>query len=350
MPETAQQISEKPEVRKELARTTGEKKPGEKVKARGTDKFWFVTHALLLIGCGILYFFLGSKLIPLSPSHFDLTRRIIRAVALIVVVLAIAKAISVYALGRIEDAAIRFTLQRVEHLLVALLIALVAVSIIFVNWYAALTALGVGSIIIGLAVQTPMKSFIAWIYILIREPFRVGDRIKIDDATGDVIDVGYLDTTLWEFGGQYISGDHPSGRTIRFPNEKVLDSIVYNYSWPLFPYIWNEIKFQIAYQSDLEFVARTMQKIVEEELGEEMMERVGVYRDLLARTPVDELEVRAHPRVIFRVDEVTWIDAIVRYLVAPREAGSTKSRLIPKLLAALNAAPEKVMFPKGDAR
>jgi small-conductance mechanosensitive channel len=350
MPETAQQISEKPEVRKELARTTGEKKPGDKVKARGTDKFWFVTHALLLIGCAALYFLLGSMLIPLSPSHLEFGRRIIRAAALIVIVIAIAKAISVYGLGRIEDAAVRFTLQRVEHLLVALLIALVVVSIIFVNWYAALTALGVGSIIIGLAVQTPMKSFIAWIYILIRQPFRVGDRIKIDDATGDVIDVSYLDTTLWEFGGQYISGDHPSGRTIRFPNEKVLDSIVYNYSWPLFPYIWNEIKFQIAYQSDLEFVARTMQKIVEEELGDEMMERIGVYRDLLARTPVDELEVRAHPRVIFRVDEVTWIDAIVRYLVPPREAGSTKSRLIPKLLAALNAAPEKVMFPKGDAR
>ena len=104
MAETAQQISEKPEVRKELARTTREKSPGEKVKARGTDKFWFMTHALLLIGCGALYFFLGSKLIPLSPSHLDLTRRIIRAVALIVVVLAIAKAISVYALGRIEDA------------------------------------------------------------------------------------------------------------------------------------------------------------------------------------------------------------------------------------------------------
>jgi len=139
--------------------------------------------------------------------------------------------------------------------------------------------------------------------------------------------------------------NHPSGRVIRFPNEKVLDSIVYNYSWSLFPYIWNEIKFQIAYQSDLVFVAKTMQKIVEE-----MMERIAVYRDLLARTPVDELEVREHPRVIFRVDEVTWIDAIVRYLVAPREAGSTKSRLIPKLLAALNTAPEKVMFPKGDAR
>src|SRR5207253_36554 len=88
---------------------------------------------------------------------------------------------------------------------------------------------------------------------------RSGDR-----ESGDVIDVAYLDTTLWEFGGQYISGDHPSSRVIRFPNEKVLDEIVWNYSWPLFPYIWNEIKFQVAYQSDLKFVAETMQRIVTE--------------------------------------------------------------------------------------
>jgi small-conductance mechanosensitive channel len=255
-----------------------------------------------------------------------------------------------YGIGRIEDAAIRYTLERIENLFVSILIVVVVISIVFVNWYAALTALGVGSIIVGLAVQTPMKSFIAWIYILVRRPYQVGDRIKIGDATGDVIDVGYLDTTLWEFGGQYLSTDHPSGRVIRFPNEKVLDTMVWNYSWPLFPYIWNEIKFQIAYQSDLKFVSETMQRIVEEELGEEMMKRVEVFRDLLARTPVDELEVRSHPRVIFRVDEVTWIDAIVRYLVSPREAGSIKTRLIPKLLAALNAEPSRVMFPKGDAR
>ena len=349
MPETAEEISEKPEVRKELQRATGEKRR-QKVKARGTDKFWFVTYALILAGCVVLYFLLGSNLIPLPQSRLDVPRRILRGATLIVVMLAIAKAASVYALGRIEDASTRFTLQRVVHLIVALLIALIVVSIIFVNWYAAVAALGVGSIIIGLAVQTPMKSFIAWIYILVRQPYRVGDRIKIGDATGDVIDVSYLDTTLWEFGGQYISGDHPSGRLIKFPNEKVLDELVYNYSWPLFPYIWNEIKFQIAYQSDLKFVAETMQQIVEKELGEEMIKRIEVFRDLLARTPVDELEVRSHPRVIFRVDEVTWIDAIVRYLVSPREAGSVKTRLIPKLLAALNAEPDRVMFPAGANR
>lgn len=350
MPETVEQISEKPEVREELARTTGKTKPDEKVKARGTDKFWFVTHALLLIGCAVLYFLLGSKLIPLLQAHVDLTRRILRGVALIVIVLAIAKVVSVYVLGRIENAATRFTLKRVEHLIVVLVIALITVSMIFVNWYAVLTALGVGSIVIGLAVQTPMTSFIGWIYILVRHPYRVGDRIKIDDATGDVIDVSYLDTTLWEFGGQYISGDHPSGRIIKFPNSKALSAMVYNYSWPLFPYIWNEIKFNVAYQSDLEFISKTMQKIAEEELGEDMIDRVEVYRDLLARTPVDELEVREHPRVIFRVGENTWLEAIVRYIVPPREAGRIKTRLIKKLLAALNAAPEKVMFPVGANR
>jgi len=349
MPETAEEISEKPEVRKELQRATGEK-ARQKVKARGRDKFWFVTHALILAGCAVLYLLLGTKLIPLLQPTVDVARRVLRGAVLIVVVLGLARAVSVYALGSIEDASTRFTLQRVLHLLVALLIALIAASIIFVNWYAALTALGIGSIIIGLAVQTPMKSFIAWIYIVVRQPYRVGDRIEIDDATGDVIDVGYLDTTLWEFGGQYISGDHPSGRLIKFPNEKVLDELVYNYSWPLFPYIWNEIKFHVAYNSDLEFISSTMQKITQEELGEEMMKRVNIFRDLLARTPVDELEVREQPRVIFRVSENTWLEAIVRYVVSPREAGRVKTRLIKKLLAALNAASDKVMFPAGNAR
>jgi small-conductance mechanosensitive channel len=349
MPETAEQVCDQPEVRQELARTTGEK-PRDRVKAETKDKFWFVTHALIILACAVLYFFIGSRFVPLPKQYVDLTRRIVHGAGLIVLAFAIAKAISVYAIGRIADAATRFTLTRVVHLVTALAVIIIVVSLLFVNWYGALTALGVGSIVIGLAVQAPMKSFIAWIYILVRRPFRVGDRIKIGDATGDVIDIGYLDTTLWEFGGKYISGDHPSGRIIRFPNEKALDEIIWNYSWPLFPYIWNEIKFQIAYQSDLKFVAETMQRIVEEDLGEEMMKRVEVFRDILARTPVDELEVHARPRVIFRVDEVTWIDAIVRYVVPPRESGPTKSRLIPKLLAALNAQPEKVMFPKGDAR
>ena len=66
------------------------------------------------------------------------------------------------------------------------------------------------SLILGFALQTPITSFIGWIYIMVRAPYRVGDRIKIGEASGDVIDVSYFDTMLWEFGGHYLSTDHPT--------------------------------------------------------------------------------------------------------------------------------------------
>src|SRR5437879_13378926 len=67
MAETAEEISRKPEIRKELQRATGEKRP-EKVKACGRDKFWFVAHALILAGCAVVYCLLSVNLIELTPA------------------------------------------------------------------------------------------------------------------------------------------------------------------------------------------------------------------------------------------------------------------------------------------
>jgi small-conductance mechanosensitive channel len=203
------------------------------------------------------------------------------------------------------------------------------------------------SIIVGFSLQMPMTSFIGWIYILARRPYRVGDRIKVGNATGDVIDISYLDTTLWEFGGQYLSTDHPSGRVIKFPNSTVLTTAVYNYSWPLFPYMWDEIKFNVAYNSDLDFVTDTMISVVKEEIGEVMAKRVQAYRSVLDETPLDQFDVSEEPTTFFRVNENLWLDAIVRYLVDPKEAGRTKTVLIRKMLSRLNASPDRVLFPKG---
>jgi small-conductance mechanosensitive channel len=278
------------------------------------------------------------------------SRRALLGAIAIATVVAIAKSIDVYLIDRVDDHVAQYNVRRVLKLISGVVIALLLISVLFVNWYTAVVSLGVFSVIVGLALQTTFTSFIGWIYILVRSPYRVGDRIRIGDATGDVIDVGYLDTTLWEFGGDFLSTDHPSGRVIRFPNANVLSSAVYNYSWPVFPYIWNEIKFSVAYESDLDFVARTMQDIAEEELGEAMLERVRTYTALLAETPVDQLEVKERPHVIFRVNSNTWLDAIVRYLVPPREAGRVKTRLIKKMLTQLNTEPERTMFPKGAAR
>ncbi len=344
-----EQLKENDEVRRALEQTAGNKKNAvPKVGAK--HKLGLGIYVLILLGLGVFYYLLRLKFFEFAALYIPPIQRGTMGAMAIVVSLLISNVIKVYLVSRVDDDAARFNLRRVVNLLAGLAVFFIVLSILFANWYTAVVSFGLISLILGFALQTPITSFIGWIYILVKAPYRVGDRIKIGEATGDVIDVSYLDTTLWEFGGQYLSTDHPSGRIIKFPNSNVLGSPVYNYSWAVFPYIWNEIKFQIAYNSDLKFVEKVMREAAEEEVGEVMMERVRIYRELLSQTPVDELEVREYPSVQFRVSENTWLEAIVRYLVEPRTAGRVKTRLIKKMLERLNAEPDKVKFPKGDAR
>jgi len=315
-----QELKEQEDVKTALKQTTGTKEVAPRPVAQVQDKLWFGTYILFLLGLGALHYLVGLDFFDLAPDNVALLRRLLTGAILIVLVLALAKSIRVYLISQIENKPARYNLERVL------------------------------SLILGFALQTPITSLIGWVYLLIRQPYRVGDRIKIGEAKGDIIDVSYLDTTLWEVGGPYLSTEHPSGRIIKFPNSLVLSQTVYNYSWPLFPYIWNEIKFQVAYDTDLEFVARTMQQIVEEDLGEQMPDRVRVYRDLLSQTPVDELQIQEQPVVHFRASENTWLDAIVRYLVHPKESGRVKTRLTKKLLEKLNAESGRVLFPKSNLR
>ena len=358
----AERLKQNEDVKRALKQTGGQalkEREARKEEARQPEqaeklhKFWAGTYLLLLVALGVVYYGLRLNFFDRLPFvadyHVTVQRGVVGAMG-IVLVLAATKAVNAYFISRLEDSVSRYNLGRIARLLAAVAIFFIALSVLFANWYTAVVSLGLISLILGFALQTPITSFIGWVYILVRAPYRVGDRIKIGDATGDVIDVSYLDTTLWEFGGQYLSTDHPSGRVIRFPNSNVLSSAVYNYSWPLFPYIWNEITFSVAYNSDLQFVGQTMMEVADEEIGEAMRERIRVYREILAQTPVNELEVREHPAVVFRVNQNTWIDASVRYLVEPREAGRVKTRLIQKMLARLNAEPERVGFPKDNLR
>src|SRR5205085_6310379 len=140
--------------------------------------------------------------------------------------------------------------------------------------------------ILGFALQTPISSFIGWIYILIRNPYRIGDRIQLDTLKGDVVEIGYLDTTLWEFAGEYLTNDLPSGRLIRFPNSLILQSSVINYSWRDFEYIWNEIPFHIAYESDLEFIEKIIREVTKQELGDKMEQRIEELKALVKQSPI----------------------------------------------------------------
>lgn len=343
-----EEVKQDADVQRALKQAT----PAERAEspvARTRDKFLIIAHISLLIVLGGVHAFLKWRF-PDFVLDYPVVLNFILAFIVIGVGLMVLRLVDVYFVGRVENAVYQYNLKRVSRLLVWLLIAFFVLTIFFQNWYTAVVSFGLISLILGFALQTPITSLIGWVYILVREPYRVGDRIKIGTATGDVIDVGYLDTTLWEVGGDYLSTEYPSGRIIKFPNSSVLSTPVYNYTWPVFPYIWNEIKFHVAYNSDLEFVAATMKEVAEKEVGEAMMKQVEVFRQILAQTPVNQLEVQERPVVMFRVAENTWLEAIVRYLVHPKEAGRVKSKLIRELLTKLNAAPDRVMFPKSSVR
>src|SRR5690349_18819837 len=271
-----EQLKQREDVKRALKQTAGNKETARPT-VETKHKLFIGTYALVLIALGGVYYLLRLRFFGFAGRYLPLLQRLTLGVMAIVLVLAIVKVISVYAIDRLDDEVTKYNLNRVLRLITGLVLAFIVLSILFANWYTAVVSLGLVSLILGFALQTPITSFIGWVYILVRVPYRVGDRIKIGSSTGDVIDVSYLDTTLWEFGGDYLSSDHPSGRVIKFPNSTVLSSPVYNYTWPLFPYIWNEIRVHVAYNADLEFIAATMKEVAEQEVGEEMMKQVEVF-------------------------------------------------------------------------
>ena len=77
MGEPVEEISKRPEIRKELERTTGEKRR-EKIETRGGDRFWFVLHAVVLAVCVAVYFLIGTKVIPVPEGGVGIAQRILR--------------------------------------------------------------------------------------------------------------------------------------------------------------------------------------------------------------------------------------------------------------------------------
>jgi small-conductance mechanosensitive channel len=345
-----EQLREQEEVKTALRLATGDEETMSAPVPSGRERVWLGIYLLVLFLLPALYGLLGSSLLPVRVQYIPTLRHVLLGSFLIVLTAATSKGVRIFFIDRIENTPTRYNLIRVLNLAAFALIVIIALTVISSSWYTALVSLGVLSLSLGFALQTPITSLIGWVYLLIRQPYKVGDRIEIGHAKGDVIDVSYLDTTLWEFSGPYLSTQHPSGRIIKFPNSLVLNRTVYNYSWPLFPYMWNEIKLQVGYESDLDFITRIMVQVVDEELGQQMTERIAVYRELLRQTPLDKLDIQEHPVVHFRSGENGWLDAIVRYLVHPKESGRIKTRITKKLLDRLNSEPQRVLFPWPNPR
>nr|WP_233739812.1 mechanosensitive ion channel domain-containing protein [Halovenus carboxidivorans] len=204
-------------------------------------------------------------------------------------------------------------------------------------------SLGIVGFAVTFALQQPLFSLIGWLYIMIKQPYSVGDRVEIDDSKGDVVEVDFLVTTLWEIGGDLVSSNQPSGRVITLPNSVVLSSHVHNYSYREFPHVWNELSIQVAYETDLQFAEQVMIEEADDYLGDEMEQAIEQYRKNLAQTPV-ELEVRERPTVNVTQKE-SWVELRLRYLVHPRRGQRVRNELYERILARMNEHPQRVAFP-----
>lgn len=321
-----------------------------RLEGKKTRRFKIGIYVAFALAFLAAYWLLKLEVINLHTKHEALIARFALGAFFAMIILMAAKIAEDALTHRAKSHADKYNLIRLLRLAAIILVIVVLVSFLFVNWYTAAVSLGLISLILGFALQAPISSFIGWINILTRAPYKVGDRIQVDVFKGDVVEISYLDTTLWEFSGEYLTNDVPSGRLIRFPNSLVLEVAVYNYSWRKFPYIWNEIPFHVAYESDLEHVSAVIKKIATEQLGSEMLERIQLFKDLVKQSPVGDLDVKEYPFVAVRTHINTWVEVGLTYLVEPKEAATTRTRLIKAIIAELMKEPEKVMFPKGNAR
>lgn len=90
-------------------------------------------------------------------------------------------------------------------------------GIITDQWVGVLFSLGVVGFAVTFALQQPLFSAIGWLYITVKRPYQVGDRVAIDDSKGDAVEVDFLVTTLWEINGGLVSSNQPSGGSSRSP-------------------------------------------------------------------------------------------------------------------------------------
>lgn len=105
----------------------------------------------------------------------------------------------------VKPALVEF-LQKVLSFTVWVCGILLAASIIFPSVTPAkvITALGFGSIAVGLAFKDIFENFMAGVLILLREPFKLKDYIQVDNIIGSVERITIRDTYLKDLDGQRV--------------------------------------------------------------------------------------------------------------------------------------------------
>lgn len=174
-------------------------------------------------------------------------------------------------------------------------------------------------------------SFFGWIFIIIRRPFELGERVQIGKIKGDVIDIRAFYITLLEIG-DWVEEEQSTGRIVHIPNNFIFRNPIYNYTRS-FNFIWNEIKLTITFESDYIKAKKICLAYLEEyhnswakDLEEKIKQAQNIYAIYYTKlTPMVYLKI---------VDNGVLLS--LRYLVEPHQRRSSENCLAENILSAFN--------------
>ena len=136
--------------------------------------------------------------------------------------------------------------------------------------------------VLGWSLQAPVTGIAAWLMLILKRPFKIGDRVIIAGITGDVMDITLTHVILNQVGGT-VSSEERSGRGILIPNAILFGQTITNYTLEE-EHILVEVPVRITFQSDwaeaeriLVSAAQAVTADVIKETGEEPFIRAELF-------------------------------------------------------------------------
>ncbi len=179
----------------------------------------------------------------------DLYKKLIFSVLVVIGQAIVRRIILSFVINRIPDKSPHlYTVRKITGSVITMLTALLLFGIWVQRMGDLSVALGILAAGIAFALQEVIGSIAGWITIISGRPFSVGDRIESGGIRGDVVDINILRTTLMEIGN-WLNGDHNTGRIVTLSNASLFKEPLYNYSAHL-NFVWDEIQIPVTYESD----------------------------------------------------------------------------------------------------
>jgi small-conductance mechanosensitive channel len=207
-------------------------------------------HVLLWIVLGGLV--LAAQLAPLTPSNHKLLYRVTLTFFFVSLTFLAARLmadlIGHFAAKTSASSAMTSLTGQLARLGVLGIGGLLILSNLGISITPILTALGVGSLAVALALQDTLSNLFAGIQIVSTHQVGVGDFVRLDTGQeGQVVDVGWRTTRIQELPGNIII----------VPNAKLSQAILVNTALPD-PSMAVVVQMGVAYGSDLKKVERVV--------------------------------------------------------------------------------------------